>query len=103
MEILYDNTPINTDYMQVGHDLNYVSWGQEAAARFAESYTRAPTSSIDRWMEMGEAEIEDSPYLSEEEWKESPYYREGLKFPDGVKQSVAQLVADRKDQERRSK
>ena len=37
--------------------------------------------------------------LSEEEWKQSEYYRPGLSFPDGVKESVASLLADRKDEE----
>jgi len=101
MEMLFDDLEVNEDYMNVGHDLTASTWAQEASARFTESFTRAPLSSVGRMYEMGFAKLdEEAPYLTEDEWKESQYFRPGLKFKDGVNEEVAALTADRKDEER---
>ena len=54
----------------------------------------------------GEAVVEflqalDTPsrMMSENEWRESSYYREGLGFPNGVREEVARIIAHRKDEE----
>lgn len=41
----------------------------------------------------------DANFLTADEWKDSEYFRKGLKFPEGVQESVAQIIADRKDDE----
>jgi hypothetical protein len=41
----------------------------------------------------------DSPFLSAQEWRESPHFRKDLSFPNGVKESVASILAARKDEE----
>lgn len=101
MEILYDKPEISTDYMSYGHDLTPSSFSDDMGAAFSESFARAPMMAFGRMYEMSYAELdEDSPDMTSEEWKESPYYREGLTFPDGVNESVARITADRKDDER---
>lgn len=54
----------------------------------------------------GEAVIEylqaldvPSRLMSENEWRESTYYREGLSFPNGVREEAARIIAERKDEE----
>ncbi len=87
-----------------------------------EAWVRNPTSSTRRMTEVYRAQSgwgdtpefllpgfapftggapvpEDDRFLSPEEWKTSEHYREDLSFPDGVKQSVAQILAERKDEE----
>lgn len=40
-----------------------------------------------------------SKLMSQEEWLKSEYYRPGLKFPNGVREETAKIVAQRKDDE----
>lgn len=41
-----------------------------------------------------------TPQLSNEQWKSSPYFREGLSFPNGVSQGTAENAANDFDKER---
>lgn len=103
MEILYSDVEENRDYINYGHDLTTAGFFEEAGARAQESWLRAPTSSINRMLKYQEAEIglvRESPKLSEEEWKESDYYRPDLKYTPGLNEATAEILAERKDAER---
>jgi len=57
-----------------------------------------PLNVADRFFEQRQAEIERGKILSPDEYKESEYYRPGIEVgPQGMKEGVAKLLAERQD------
>ena len=95
-------SPIPDDpmYRNLGHMYTEPAWSEAAGARFKESWARAAGPSLFRYDELVEAEISDSPKLTQEEFKGSEYYRDGLEWYDGMNEASAGIIAERKDRER---
>jgi len=97
--LIYPEIETNQSFQQSGIGFEG-TWGQSAAASFQEAITYNPLSSYNRMHELEYRKFLDpSPHMTQKEWKESEHFREGLSFPEGVKQNVAKLIAERKDDE----
>jgi hypothetical protein len=65
----------------------------------AESLASAPTLDIGRHLQEGlTQELSPGKFLNAQQYKESPYFREGLNFPQGISENVAKLRAQEFDQ-----
>jgi len=121
MTIVTDAIPDNERLRSVGYDLIPASWGESFLAAGKEALIRSPALSLLRMGEIAQREGYVSPVidpmgmtppdlqelqkktsrmLTEAEWRDSEYFREGLSFPNGVREEVAGILAERKDAER---
>lgn len=67
-------------------------------ATLEDTFYYNPTNALDRFLSMKLGSGQDGNFLTPEEYKESPYFREGLEAPaEGIKEGYAQLLADNYD------
>lgn len=107
--------PRNERYYENGHDFLETGWWDYLSTAAVDALYRSPIWSLKRMDELAKAgtpegarllwevDMEPEPpdvskFLSREEWEESPHYRKGLSFPDGVKEPVAKILAERYDE-----
>jgi hypothetical protein len=117
---VFQTPPISDNPLvrDLGHEDLTASWGEWAGAIAKRALYDSPAWSAVRLEELAgsrgvPAELfsdfgdfynepqTTSPQLSPEDWKQSPYFRTGLSFPAGVKESVAKTVAERYDYRKR--
>lgn len=124
MEIQYDEIKADRRLWLDALGAPKVGWGSFLKSIAKKAWVRSPTSSMSRSLELARARGEqdhivlgalanENPtlldeivlpksserFLQPDEWEQSKYYRPGLSFPDGVKEGVASIIADRKDEE----
>ncbi|WP_435310639.1 hypothetical protein [Primorskyibacter sedentarius] len=111
----------NPRLREVGHAFTPASFLEAAGAGVEDMLVRSPTSSLARMgelsdaAELGDPTPNESPLfgtmprpdrkprtpLTEEDWKASRYYRKGLEYVPGMTDRMAEILATRKDSERR--
>ena len=68
---------------------------QGIATSFASAIEETPVPQFTRFIE---AEAQPGPHLTQKEWKNGPWFREGLNFgPQGVNETTAKIAASRHD------
>lgn len=109
--------PDNPFILDIGHDELTASWGEWSGAVAESALYDSPAWSLSRMQELMAArglatdpyglgsfyddQPPEAPFLNAQQWQESPHFRKGLSFPNGVNETVAQLMAERYDYRQR--
>ena len=122
MPFMLPDYTINKGMQERGHDYLATGWGEYFSTIGKSAFRDSGSSALWRMTELEAANSDDpeaygeafsegmttlwpeghqkpapSRLLSQDEWKQSEYFREGLSFPDGVKEPVARIQAERYD------